>query len=130
MESVIFSVIDDEDNQNGSTYDEDNYNSDTLIDAFKEIGDQFKDAWNELLKELSFKDSKDYSPLISNAGERIGKKCIPYSAPLIDLYGQTVKCKYCNIEQTLQQQRCIDMGIIRVLLTGVISGAFADQRKE
>ena len=34
MESVIFSVIDDEDN----------YNSDTLIDAFKEIGDQFKDA--------------------------------------------------------------------------------------
>lgn len=61
MESVIFSVIDDEDNQNGSTYDEDNYNSDTLIDAFKEIGDQFKDAWNELLKELSFKDSKDYS---------------------------------------------------------------------
>ncbi len=44
MESVIFSVIDDEDNQNGSTYDEDNYNSDTLIDAFKEIGDQFKDA--------------------------------------------------------------------------------------
>lgn len=82
------------------------------------------------LRNLVLKTPKTTPPLISNAGERIGKKCIPYSAPLIDLYGQTVKCKYCNIEQTLQQQRCIDMGIIRVLLTGVISGAFADQRKE
>ncbi|MDK7337204.1 hypothetical protein [Pauljensenia sp. UMB0895] len=73
---------------------------DTLVGAFKEVGEQFKDVGTEILGSLGFRLGKKMSA--PNQGvERISKKCVSCSAPLVGNKGQTVKCKYCDTEQSL-----------------------------
>lgn len=87
--------------QNGFSdedYDEDD--SDTLVGAFKEVGDQFKDVGAEFLGALGFKPGKKKSQTQQDS-MRVSKKCISCSAPLVGNKGQVVKCKYCDTEQTL-----------------------------
>lgn len=105
---AIISVIGGGDGQAGSgyDYDTDDYDSDTLVGAFREVGGQFKDVGNEFLDVLGFKQrTKSPKTATSAAGmvtsEKISKKCMSCSAPLIGFRGQTVKCRYCDTEQTL-----------------------------
>ena len=105
---AIISVIGGGDGQTGNGYDDDDddYDSDTLVDAFREVGDQFKDVGNEFLDALGFKPRKKAPKAAASvagavASEKISKKCMSCSAPLIGYRGQTVKCKYCDTEQTL-----------------------------
>lgn len=72
--------------------DDDEYDPNTLVGAFKEVGNQFRDA-------LGFKPvAKKFSTPVQ---ERITKKCISCSAPLNGIKGQVVHCKYCDTDQTL-----------------------------
>ena len=85
---------------------DDGYDSDTLAGAFKEVGDQFKEVENDFFDALGFKPRGKTKKSIaagvaSAAGEKVSKKCMSCSAPIFGNKGQTVKCKYCDTEQTL-----------------------------
>ena len=87
------------------------YDSDTLVGAFKEFSDELKDARDDFLDALGFipkeepimgSDNSFVSGLVPGvSNEKITKKCMSCSAPLSGYRGQTVKCKYCDTEQTL-----------------------------
>lgn len=104
---AVVSVIGGGELHDGSSYDKnDDYDSDTLVGAIKEVGDQFKDVGSELLDALGFKPRKKpakaaAATVTAAVSEKISKKCMSCSAPLIGYRGQTVSCKYCNTEQTL-----------------------------
>ena len=104
--NAIVSILEGDDPLNNDSLDDDDYDSDTLVGAFKEVGDQFKDVGNEFLDVLGFKPRRKSAkaaavPVAGAAGERVSKKCMSCSAPLNGLRGQNVKCKYCDTEQTL-----------------------------
>ncbi|SEF91253.1 hypothetical protein SAMN04487934_1056 [Eubacterium ruminantium] len=73
----------------GYEVDESRVNDDsgTLIGAFKSIKSGVMDAIGIKQKE--------------KIEEKITKKCISCSAPLVGVAGQVVKCKYCDTSQTL-----------------------------
>lgn len=79
------------------------YDPNSLVGAFKIVGEQVMDAGAGILGNLGFKSGRR----ASNAGnsspgsEKISKKCVSCSAPLIGYKGGIVKCKYCDTEQTL-----------------------------
>lgn len=66
---------------------------DSLLGQFAEVGQRFKDILGIRSKP------KEKSP--SQQETRITKKCISCSAPLVGVPGQTVRCKYCDTNQTL-----------------------------
>lgn len=91
----------DQDFSSDEDDDDEDDDEDTFIGAFKEAGDQFKDAAAELFGAFGFKPGKKKSASTSQGVERVGKKCVSCSAPLIGNRGQVVKCKYCDTEQAL-----------------------------
>jgi hypothetical protein len=74
--------------------------SNTLVGAFKEVSDQFKDVGTEFLGALGFKPGKKKAQ-VQQELTRVSKKCISCSAPLVGNKGEVVRCKYCDTEQTL-----------------------------
>ena len=81
-----------------SEYDEE----DTLVGAFKEVGDEFKEVGKEFLDVLGIKTGKKKNKgAVSEGPVKISKKCMSCSAPLTGNKGQVVKCRYCDTEQTL-----------------------------
>ena len=83
-----------------SSFDDDD-DDDTLVGAFKEVREQFKEVGSELLGSLGFKPGKKKTSSASQVSERVSKKCVSCSAPLVGNRGQVVKCKYCDTEQIL-----------------------------
>ena len=90
----------DEEDYSGIGFD---YNPSSVVGTFMEVGEHFKDIGSDMLDNLgfdfSFKKPKKKEP--SNTPERISKKCLSCSAPLVGYKGKIVKCKYCDTEQTL-----------------------------
>ena len=81
--------------------DDDEDSDDSVLGAFKEVGEQFKEVGSELLGSLGFKPGKQKTSSASQESERVSKKCVSCSAPLVGNRGQVVKCKYCDTEQIL-----------------------------
>lgn len=97
---VICGLSDDMSNLDNSN--DNDYDSDTLVGAFKEVGDQFKEVGSELMGAFGIKMPKINTKSSSNnASEKVSKKCTSCSAPLIGVRGQVIKCKYCDTNQTL-----------------------------
>lgn len=80
--------------------EEDEVDPDSIAGVFMEIGDEFKDMKNDFMDVFGFKPKKK-KQAGKESQEKITKKCISCSAPLIGYKGQTVKCKYCDTKQTL-----------------------------
>ena len=79
-----------------SEYDDD----ETVIGAFKEVGEEFKEVGKELFGAFGIKTKKPTKNATAETG-KISKKCMSCSAPLTGNKGQVVKCRYCDTEQTL-----------------------------
>ena len=77
------------------------YDPNTLVGAFKEVGSQFKDVVTELLGSLGFKKKKKKTAQNDQGPVKVSKKCISCSAPLVGYKGKVIKCRYCDTEQTL-----------------------------
>ena len=101
--SEINKVLGSGSNDNQVEYQEDDdYDPNTLVGAFKEVGDQFKDVGSELLGAFGFKPSKKSgSNAQAQSPVKVSRKCISCSAPLVGYQGKSVKCKYCDTDQTL-----------------------------
>lgn len=78
-------------------------NTDALAGAFKEFGSQIKDAGTEFFGALGLKSFGKASShkSTSHGASKINAKCKACAAPLTGNEGQTVKCQYCDTEQTL-----------------------------
>ena len=70
-----------------------------VVDATKQV----REAGAEILGSLGFKPGffKAATGSIQQGPEKTSKKCFSCSAPLVGYKGKTVKCKYCDTEQTL-----------------------------
>lgn len=85
-------------NENVDTSDA--QDDDLLAGQFKDLGDQLKDVGAEVLDAFGVNRKKN-SHSSKNQPQKVSKKCISCSAPLVGYKGQVVKCKYCDTEQTL-----------------------------
>ncbi len=73
--------------------DESEYDPDSLLGQFAEVGQQFKDI-------IGIRSKPKIKP-VSPQEIKVTKKCISCSAPLVGAPGQTVRCKYCDTTQTI-----------------------------
>ena len=89
------------DSQDDENTQDDDYDPNTLVGAFKEVGSQFKDVGTELLGSLGFNPGRKKSAQVEQGPVKISKKCISCSAPLVGYKGKVIKCRYCDAEQTL-----------------------------
>ncbi len=79
------------------------YDPNSFVGAIMGVGDQVKDVGSEVLGALGFNPAKKKTQanIGTNGPEKISKKCVSCSAPLVGYKGKIVKCKYCDTEQTL-----------------------------
>ena len=74
----------------------------SVAGAVVDVASQVKDAGVEILGSLGIKPGFLKSVAGgSSAPERVSRKCISCSAPLVGVKGKAVKCKYCDTVQTL-----------------------------
>ena len=85
--------------QNPEADDNEYDDEDTLVGAFKEVGDEFKEIGSELLGAIGIQKKKKKNT--KNQVQRVTQKCVSCSAPLAGVKGQVVKCSYCDTEQVL-----------------------------
>ena len=79
----------------------DDVDDDSLIGAFKEVGEEFADVGKELLGVIGIKPGKKKNNGVATGPVHMTKKCMSCSAPLSGMQGSTIKCKYCDTIQTL-----------------------------
>lgn len=71
--------------------------SDTPIGELKSA---FNDAMSDLGINFQF-GKKKATTNQTQANTKVTKRCISCSAPLVGIKGQTIRCKYCDTDQTL-----------------------------
>ena len=101
-EAIVSAICGQSGESVGTTNSDKDYDPSTVVGAFKEIRDEFKEVGVELMGELGFKRRKKKDKGSSTSiSEKVGKKCMSCSASLIGIRGQVVKCRYCDTSQTL-----------------------------